>query len=173
MPESKVDTVKANKRSFFIKEILIYIFQIYFFFWVAFLSSGALTSEDLLVKYLDNVINDRVLITLGFSFVALLITLGTLVILSKGWKKNESLEVIFDDVVASVPRTVYYFGSSICGTCLACALFRFFNPGDSSPQLWLYLSLSTGVLAFAYGYYISYWCNRASINSEEEPHQLS
>ncbi|CCN97189.1 hypothetical protein VIBNIWn13_1020001 [Vibrio nigripulchritudo Wn13] len=45
-----VSTVKKSKKmAFFKQELLIYTAHIYLFFWLAFLSSGSLSNEELLI----------------------------------------------------------------------------------------------------------------------------
>ncbi|ENM5760374.1 hypothetical protein V4V60_004074 [Vibrio mimicus] len=166
MSVEEKNTVKIRKQHFLRKEILVYLSQIYLFFWSAFLSSGSLSNEELLVKYLESVINERSVLTLFYAVLASVITLGTIEFLAKGFKSSENLKMLSSDIAASVGRTMYFFGSSISGGCLAVAVFRFFNPGESTPNLWFFLSLSTGFIMFLYGYFITLWCNRVSLNNE-------
>ncbi|CCN81242.1 exported hypothetical protein [Vibrio nigripulchritudo SFn27] len=76
------------------------------------------------------------------------------------------MKLISNEITASVGRTMYFFGSSMSGACLAVAIFRTFHPGESTPHLWIGMSAAIATLMFIYGYTINYWCNRVKLSAE-------
>lgn len=149
---------KKTLRQFIINESLIYLSQIMVFFWVAFLVSSSLNNEDALVRFLDAKINNNSISEMGYIILATLITLGILTLISKAAPTTGWLEEVAEDVLSSISRTIYFFGSSVTGSILAVALFSQLNPPDdnSTPEFWLSLSLIFGIGAFLYGCGTSY-----------------
>lgn len=149
---------KKTLRQFIFNESLIYLSQIMVFFWVAFLISNSLKNEDALVKFIDTKFNNNSVSEVGHIILATLITLGILTLIAKAVPPTGWLEELAEDVLSSISRTIYFFGSSVTGSILTVALFSKLNPSDknSDPVFWLSLSLVFGVGAFIYGCATSY-----------------
>ena len=125
---------------------------------MTFLVSGSLTNEEKLVTFLDSKIHDNSLSEVGYAILGTIITFGIILMIVKASPTSRWLEEISDDVLASISRTIYFFGSSVTGSILAVALYSRLNPAEENPtpEFWLGLSVIFGVGAFLYGCGISY-----------------
>ena len=155
------DVVILQKKTtwqFILSEVLVYISQVMVFFWVTFLVSGSLTNEDKLVAYLSTKINDNSLSEVAHIVLGTVITFGIILMIIKASPSSRWLEELADDVLASISRTVYFFGSSVTGSILAVALYSKLNPAkeNPNPEFWLGLSAVFGLGAFLYGCGSSY-----------------
>lgn len=160
--DTDVDNVvilqKKTVFHFILSEALIYLSQVMVFFWVAFLVSGSLTNEDKLVKYLELKIHDNSISEVGHIILGTIITFGIILMIIKALPTSRWLDELADDVLASISRTIYFFGSSVTGTVLAVALYSNLNPvkDNPAPEFWLGLSAAFGFGAFIYGCGTSY-----------------
>jgi|SRR5690554_463944 len=149
---------KKSRVKFFVGEVLIYLAQIKVFFWVAFLISGSLNDEDRLVEFLSARFNDNSLSELGYIILGTIITFGTILAAQKAAPENIWFDEVADEILMSISRTIYFFGSSVTGSILAVSLFIYLNPDNEAPkpEFWLSLSVVFGIGAFLYGCLISY-----------------
>jgi hypothetical protein len=160
--DTEVDDVvilqKKTMFQFVLSEALVYLSQIMVFFWVTFLVSGSLTNEEKLVRFLDSKIHDNSLSEVGHVILGTIITFGIILMIIKALPTSRWLEELSDDILASISRTIYFFGSSVTGSILAVALYSNLNPtkDNPAPEFWLGLSAIFGFGAFLYGCGTSY-----------------
>ncbi|EKP0295037.1 hypothetical protein JFR03_001780 [Aeromonas veronii] len=160
--DTEVDDVvilqKKTKFQFVLSEALVYLSQIMVFFWVAFLVSGSLTNEEQLVRFLDSKVHDNSLSEVGHIILGTIITFGITLMIIKASPTSRWLEELSDDILSSISRTIYFFGSSVSGSILAIAIYSNFHPTkeNPTPEFWLGLSAIFGFGAFLYGCSTSY-----------------
>lgn len=164
---------KKTPFQFVLNEFLIYLSQVMVFFWVTFLVTGSLSDEDKLVKYLSSNINDNSLSEVGHIILATIITFGIILMIIKVSSPSRWLDELADDVLASISRTVYFFGSSVTGAILAAALYSNLNPTkeNPAPEFWLGLSLIFGLGSFIYGCGTSYAFKYKKYIAKSRPHK--
>lgn len=143
---------------FIFSELLIYLSQLIVFFWVTFLVSGSLRDEERLIEYLNTKIGDNSMSEVGYIILATIITFGTILMIVKAAPHSRWLDELADEVLSSISRTIYFFGSSVTGSILAVALYSALNDSNDSPrpEMWLSMSLVFGLGAFLYGCGASY-----------------
>lgn len=153
-----VEIRKKSRFEFFVGEILIYLAQIMVFFWVTFLISGSLSDEDKLVDFLSTKINDNSISEIGYIILGTIITFGIILAIQRAAPATVWFDEVADEILTSISRTIYFFGSSVTGSILAVSLFSYLNPdnGNPKPEFWLSLSVVFGVGAFLYGCLASY-----------------
>lgn len=155
--DTDVDNVvileKKTPLQFIRDEFFVFLSQIVVFFWVTFLVSGSLRDEDRLIQYLDTKINDNSLFEVGHIILGSIITFGIILMIVRALPPWRWLDELADNVLISISRTIYFFGSSVTGSILAVALYTAMNPskGNSQPESWLVMSLIFGLGAFMYG----------------------
>ncbi|MCV6623865.1 MAG: hypothetical protein OIF51_19185 [Cellvibrionaceae bacterium] len=160
--DTEVDDVvilqKKTTFQFILNEALIYLSQIMVFFWVTFLVSGSLTNEENLIKFLGSKIHDNSLSEVGHVILGTVITFGIILMIIKVSPTSRWLEELSDEILASISRTIYFFGSSVTGSILVVALYSNLNPtkDNPAPEFWLGLSAIFGFGAFIYGCGTSY-----------------
>lgn len=156
-------TNKDKDRShpnFIKKEVSIYLSQTFLFFWFAFLFSECLTNEEKLLKYIDGVISNDLVITILYTIIASIITLGSIEFIVKGLSDASFLKLVSDDVALSIGRAMYTLGSSITGACIAICFFSLIHYTIELAVRYLWLSIMISFVMFLYGFFISFWCNR-------------
>ncbi|AYF15591.1 hypothetical protein P7M41_25560 [Vibrio parahaemolyticus] len=166
--DSTITNPKQNDSSstpgFLKREVAIYISQIFLFFWITFLLSECLTSEEKLLEHIDGIISDDLIITMLYTVIASIITLGFIEFIAKGLSEVSFLKLVSDDVALSIGRAMYTLGSSITGACLATGIFSLIHYNTDLAVKYFWVSLGIGFVMFLYGYFISYWCNRSRIS---------
>lgn len=155
---------------FLIEEILVYLSQIMVFFWVAFLVSSSLSDESKLVDFLGARLNKNSISEVGYIILATIITLGIIKFIESILPNNSFIEKLTDEVIRSISRTIYFFGSSTAGTILAAFLYLKVHPDKTStnPTFFLGISFVFGLSAFLYGVGISYLVKHKKILSREK-----
>ena len=139
-------------RTSLLLEVAAYVSQVAVFFLVAILMSNLLQDE----KTLAEIINCRV--GPGFwreivcTFFASLAWLGALSVTSaclpsKAWTQ------IIRETLNELPRTIYFFGSSVSGLMLAAAVAEWFHPAlRHLAYRFSGVALSWALVLFAYGF---------------------
>ncbi|WP_139126173.1 hypothetical protein [Aeromonas sp. DNP9] len=78
----------------------------------------------------------------------------------KDFPTSRWLEELSDDILLSISRIIYFFGSSVSGSILAIEIYSNLNPtkDNPTPEFWFWLGLSAifGFGAFLYGCSTSY-----------------
>lgn len=73
----------------------------------------------------------------------------------KDFPTSRWLEELSDDILLSISRIIYFFGSSVSGSILAIEIYSNLNPtkDNPTPEFWFWLGLSAifGFGAFLYG----------------------
>jgi hypothetical protein len=177
--DTEVDQViilhKKTGFQFVVSEILIYISQVMVFFWVTFLVSGSLNNEDGLANFLNSKINENSLSEVGYIILATVITLGIVSVITRVAPPNGWLDELAYEVLLSMSKTIYFFGSSVTGSLLAVALFSYLHPDtkNPAPEFWLSSSLIYGLGAFLYGCGTSYMFNYKKFIARSSPNKSS
>lgn len=177
--DTEVDQViilhKKTGFQFIVSEILIYLSQIMVFFWVTFLVSGSLNDEERLVSFLSTKVNESSLSEVGYIILATVITLGIISAITRAAPPTGWLDELADEVLSSMSKTIYFFGSSITGAILAVALFSYLNPDtkNPAPEFWLSLSLIYGFGAFLYGCGTNYMFKYKKFIAKPSPNKSS
>ncbi|WP_146145221.1 hypothetical protein [Photobacterium kishitanii] len=155
---------KSKSFKYFLgKEVSIYLAQIYLFFWMTFLFSACFTSEEKLLEYLNSVITDKVVITVLYTIISSIITIGSIEFLAKGMKKSSFIKLISDDIALSIGRAMYTIGSSLSGVCIAATVFLFSTSDYDNAIKFGWSSVLLGFVLFVYGFCISYWCSKQKL----------
>jgi len=139
-----------------IKELTIYFSQVFVFFCVSIMISNMLTNEENLTKYISSKVNNYSLIEILYIIVATIFVVGFLYILGKILNKFDFAEEIIDDILRSIHRTIYFFGSSVAGIMLAIATSIAFHSKVKKlvPIGWIIYAVLFGISIFIYGYAI-------------------
>lgn len=161
-------TVKpgVTRVQFFILESLIYSSQIFMFFVAAVLASGMLNDELALTKFVESTLHDGSTGEVVYIIVSAFLTLGVFSFIAFFLKKNKWLDEVSKAVVKEIPRTIYFFGSSVSGSMLAVSVFVAKNPGVDVPpaNAWLLMVLVFSLGAFLFGFALSYGMNRKDLH---------
>lgn len=152
----KIDIFKQSPGKFIFNEFIIFTSQIFIFFIVAVFTSDFLRSEDRLVKYAELKINSGSMIELGLTFTAVFVVIGCLSAIGKVFS-NKIVDSYIHEILCEIPKTIYFFGSSVTGVMLAISLFIYRNPQpQSTPDHFAFLASIFALAAFLYGCGISY-----------------
>lgn len=153
-----------TRGQFIALEFSVYLSQIFMFFVAAVLSSRMLSDEAALIKFMESKIHEGSTAEAGYILLATLFTLGVFSALAAFLRNTLWLDALSKTVLKEIPRTIYFFGSSVSGTVLAAALFVARNPGVEAPtpKAWISIMLIFSIGAFLYGCGISYGLNRKS-----------
>jgi hypothetical protein len=152
----KVDQYKKTIGKFIFSEFVVFVSQIAVFFMVAVFTSNFLNSEERLVAFSEQKMNDGSFSELGLTFLAILVVIGFFSALGRVFE-NKYVEYYVNEVLCEMPKTIYFFGSAATGTMLAISLFIHLNPtSESSAQGFALLSLTFAFMVFAYGCGFSY-----------------
>lgn len=105
------------------------------------------------LEFVNSKINGNSMSELGYVIASTVLILGVLSYLSKAIEQKKWLDELSNEIISSIPRTIYFFGSSITGTLLAVGFFMQVNPGASQvkPELMFGMSFMIGLGAFLYG----------------------
>ncbi|RXS44608.1 hypothetical protein EST55_03770 [Idiomarina sp. 29L] len=152
----KVDQYKQSIGKFVFSELVIFMSQVLVFFMVAVFTSNFLNSEEKLVEFANQKINDGSLTEVGLTFLAILVVIGLFSALGRIFD-NKYVEFYVNEVLCEMPKTIYVFGSSATGTMLAISLFIYRNPAEgASAQGFAALSFLFAFMMFLYGVAFSY-----------------
>ncbi len=150
-------------KDFIFFELVIFLSQSFLFFMTAVFFSNFLADEDKLVKFAKTKISETSLPEFGLIFLSIMVVTGfftTIGFISE----NKNIENYIREILNEMPRTIYFFGSTIFGTMLAIALFAYLHPlkGISAPKF----AVSSFIFAFtmfAYGSGFKIFINRKKI----------
>lgn len=133
-------------------EISAYISQVAVFFLVAILMSNLLQDEKTLAELINSRVGPGFWREIICTIFASLAWLGTLSVTSaclpsKAWTQ------IIRDTLNELPRTIYFFGSSVSGLMLAAAVAEWFHPAlRHLAYRFSGVAFSWAVVLFAYGF---------------------
>ena len=163
----KVDLYKQSIGKFIFTEFVVFLSQIAIFFTVAVCTSNFLSSEDKLVEFSEQKINDGTLGELGLTFLAIILVIGFFSALGRVFD-NKYVEQYVNEILCEMPKTIYVFGSSATGVMAAISLFMQLNPtSDTSAQGFAAMTLLFAFMMFTYGCAFSYAFKRKThIKSE-------
>lgn len=124
---------------------------------VAVFTSNFLKSESALVAYAEQKINEGSMGELSLTFLAILVVVGLFAAVGRIFTAD-IVESYISNVLSEVPRTIYFFGSSVTGVMLAIFLFISNNGGQSEAQLGhvALLAVIFAVMPFLYGSLLSF-----------------
>ncbi|MFT6905954.1 MAG: hypothetical protein ACJAS1_002617 [Oleiphilaceae bacterium] len=152
----KVDLYKQSTAKFIFNEFVIFLSQVLVFFMVTIFITNFLSSEEKLIKFSAQKINDGTLAELGLTFLAILIVIGLFSALGRVFE-NKYVEYYVNEILCEMPKTIYFFGSSIAGVMLGISLFLNFNPIEiESAKGFASMSVLFAIMAFLYGCAFSY-----------------
>ena len=150
-------------------EVAAYVSQVAVFFLVAILMSNLLQDEKILAELLTSRVGSNFWREIVCTVLASLAWLGTLLVASnclpsKAWSQ------IIRDTLNELPRTIYFFGSSVSGLLLAGAMAEWFHPAlrylayrfSGAAFLW-------ALALFLYGFMLKFML-QASENTASEDH---
>jgi hypothetical protein len=171
---------KQSISMFLTIELLVYVSQILIFFFVTLFISDLLRDENQLVSHLNSKVNENTLLELVAIMLAIPVTLGIICGIAKAAPETSLIQLLSDKVLAEIPRTAYFFGSSISGTVLAVGLYTQLHPHTPSPpiEFWLITAVILALVGFIYGCIFAYAFKhkthikvsaRASSNSNSAP----
>lgn len=163
----KVDLYKQSIGKFIFSELIVFLSQVAVFFTVAVFTSNFLSSEEKLVKFSEQKINDGTAGELGLTFLAILLVIGVFTTIGRVFD-NKFVESYINEILCEMPKTIYVFGSSATGVMAAISLFIHLNPdSDASAQGFAVMTLLFAIVMFIYGCAFSYAFKRKShIKSE-------
>ncbi len=152
----KVDHYKQSIGKFIFSEFVIFMSQVAVFFMVAVFTSNFLNSEEKLVSFSEQKINDGSLAELGLTFLAILLVIGCFSALGRIFD-NRHVEYYVNEVLCEMPKTIYVFGSAATGAMLAISLFAHLHPIDEvNAKGFAVLSASFAFTMFIFGCGLSY-----------------
>lgn len=152
----KVEQCKQSVVKFVFSEFVVFLSQIAVFFMVAVFTSNFLNSEEKLVAFSEQKINDGSLAELGLTFLAILVVIGLFSALGKIFD-NKCVDHYVNEILCEMPKTIYVFGSAATGAMLAISLFAHLHPTDEiSAKGFAALSLFFAFMMFIYGCGFSY-----------------
>ena len=152
----KVEQYKQSLVKFVFSEFVIFISQVAVFFIVAVLTSNFLNSEEKLVKFSEQKINNGSLAELGLTFLAILVVIGLFYTLGRIFE-NTYVEYYVNEVLCEMPKTIYVFGSAATGAMLAISLFAYIHPTDDlNAKGFAVISITFAFMMFIYGCGFSY-----------------
>lgn len=152
----KIDQYKQSVGKFIFSEFVIFMSQVAVFFMVAVFTSNFLNSEERLVAFSEQKINDGTTAELGLTFLAILVVIGFFAALGRIFD-NKYVEYYVNEVLCEMPKTIYVFGSAITGTMLAIALFAHLHPTDEvNAKGFAIFSAVFAFTMFIYGCGLSY-----------------
>ncbi len=138
--------------SFYATELMVFLSQVAVIFLVAFFTTDLLRNETRLAEFAAAKINGSTMGEIGLTLVAITLWLGVLTVF-KEFVESPLLAKIFTEVLAELPRTIYFFGSSISAVVLAIAFYTVSHPESSSKPAYGYFSIAgwLALTAFIYG----------------------
>ncbi|MGP9677842.1 hypothetical protein ACT3TC_04240 [Halomonas sp. AOP27-A1-41] len=152
----KVDQYKKSVVKFVFREFVIFMSQIAVFFMVAVFTSNFLNSEEKLVAFSEQKINDGSLAELGLTFLAILVVIGLFSALGRIFD-NKYLDYYVNEVLCEMPKTIYVFGSAATGAMLAISLFAHLHTtNEVNAKGFVLLSALFAFMVFIYGCGFSY-----------------
>ena len=172
----KVEIFKQTGGKFVLSEAIIFLSQVFIFFMVAVFTSNFLNNEDKLVKFSEQKLNGDTFPEIGLIFLAILIVIGILSAIGRVFD-NKTVEKYIHEILCEIPKTVYFFGSSITGVLIAVTLFLHIHPDNkvSFPQLAV-VTVAFAITSFVYGCILSYAFKRKthilSKNSQKKSNEF-
>ncbi len=152
----KIDQYKQSIGYFILSEFIIFLSQVAVFFMVAVCTSNFLSSEEKLVAFSEQKINDGSLNELGLTFIAIMVVIGFFATLGRVFD-NKYVERYVNEVLCEMPKTIYVFGSAATGVMLAITLFVHLNPDvETSAKSYAVITFMFAFLMFIYGCGFSY-----------------
>ena len=132
-------------------EACIFAAQVFIFFWVAILTTSFLDPGQL-AELVKSRINDH----LGPEILATLLATSACLGVLFAFERTSGIAIakeVTEFILDELPRTAYYFGSSVAGIIFAVAWHKAFHPDGKHPSAMQLLQLGGGwaLLAFAYG----------------------
>ena len=156
----KIDLYKQSTVKFVFNEFIVFLSQVTVFFMVTIFVTNFLSSEKKLVQFSSQKIHDGTLNELGLTFLAILIVIGLFSAIGRVFD-NKYVEYYVNEILCEMPKTIYFFGSSITGVMLAISLFLSFNPIQiEAAEGFTSMSLLFAFMSFAYGCAFSYGFKR-------------
>lgn len=117
--------------SFVFIELCIFASQVFVFFLVAVFTSDFLRSEQRLTEFSESKVNSNTMSELGITLLAITVALGVLSILST-LAPSKFVERLSREILQELPRTIYFFGSSITAITMAVAVYISNHPTTST-----------------------------------------
>lgn len=152
----RVDQYKQSLGKFIFSEFVIFVSQVAVFFMVAVFTSSFLNSEEKLVAFSEQKINDGSLAELGLTFLAILVVIGLFSAVGRIFD-NRHVEHYVNEILCEMPKTIYVFGSAATGAMLAISLFVHLHPTDEvNAKGVAVLSVLFAFMMFIYGCGFSY-----------------
>jgi hypothetical protein len=141
----------ATGVKFFFTELCIFFAQIFVFFMVVVFTSDFLRSESRLAEFATAKINGNTMPELGLTLIALTLALGAITLLGT-FAPSKFLEDLSMEVLQEMPRTIYFFGSSITAITIAIAVYTKFHPAGTVPAKgYAAMAVFFAVTFFVYG----------------------
>lgn len=149
MPGQSTEIIHAE---FFITEALVFVSQVVVFFLVAFFTSDLLRNEERLAEFAASKINNNTISELGLTLLAITFALGSITFIKEVAPPSGIIERLSREVLHELPRTIYFFGSSLTAITLATAIFISNHPQpNSKPAVFVFMSSFSAITAFVYG----------------------
>ena len=137
--------------SFVLTEFCIFAAQFFVFFLVAVFTSDFLRNEERLTEFSISKVNGNTIGELGLTLLAITVALGVLSILSE-LAPSKFLERLSHEMLQELPRTIYFFGSSITAITIAVAVFINNHPTTATkPAGFAAMAIFFAFSFFAYG----------------------
>ncbi|HEH9413341.1 hypothetical protein [Aeromonas salmonicida] len=165
-----IDKPKQTTRQFLTKEFVVFTSQILVFFFVAVLTSSFLSDEKALAELAATKINNGSLKELLLTFSAILFVIGCFTTVQK-LTDSELVNELIDEILFELPKTIYFFGSSISGVMLALATFIAFSTTEdnNSTKGYFIITIMFAIMAFCYGATVSYLLKRKTQIAPPKP----
>ena len=133
-------------------EVAAYGSQVAVFFLVAILMSNLLQDEKTLAELINSRVGPSFWREIICTIFASLTWLGTLSVTS-ACLPSEAWTQVIRDTLNELPRTIYFFGSSVSGLMLAAAMTEWFHPAFRHlAYRFSGIAVSWAVVLFVYGF---------------------
>lgn len=158
----KVELYKQSLSRFIFSELIVFLSQVAIFFVVAVLTSDFLGSEEKLLAFSKQKINDGSFGEIGLTFLAIIFVTGIFTTIGKVID-NKIIGEFIDEILYEMPKTIYVFGSAATGAMLAASLYIQMNPDANSETGAISFAVLTflfAIMIFLYGCAFSYALKR-------------
>jgi hypothetical protein len=144
-------------------EFSLFSAQSAIFFLVALFLTHLLESRDLLNTYTESKLGRNLIAEFSLTLIGVLVVLGVLFLIARIARTN-ALGRLSEEVLQEVPRTIYYFGSTITGTGLAWVFHEgvYGSPDDAIQTLFTAAKFASA--SFAIGFIL-----KASLSGHTPP----
>jgi hypothetical protein len=146
-------------------EFSVFLAQTAVFFLVAVFISHFLESRELLSAYTEAKLGKHLMAEFWFTLLGVVVVLGMLSLIA-GIAHTNALGRLSVEVLQEVPRTIYFFGSTLTGTAFAWVVHEWAYGARSQAINALGAAATFAAAAFATGFILKALLNRRSAGGD-------